>query len=85
VSRPGEPASRAREVILGESILDVSEQLGPLASEVEATAQEVAGGAHFAGIDLGVGEGTGAQEDGDLPGVDFVVLGFRLPPWMAFM
>jgi hypothetical protein len=61
------------QIVLGEGVLDVGQEFGSLTSEVEAAAQKVAGGAHLAGVDVGVGKGPGAQENGDLPRVDLVV------------
>jgi hypothetical protein len=46
VHRASHASDRARQVVLGEDIVDMGEEFGPLASEMEATAQEVAGGAH---------------------------------------
>ena len=71
----GETARGSGQVVLGECVLDVGEQLGPLACKVETAAQEVPGGAHQRGIDVGIGESTGAKEHGDLPGIDTIVLG----------
>ena len=44
---PRKAARRTRQVVLGEGVLDVSEELGALASEVEATAKKIAGGSHL--------------------------------------
>ncbi len=60
VGRTGEPASGPRQIVLGEGVLDMGEQFGSFAGEVQATAQKVAGGAHPVGIDVGEGERAGA-------------------------
>jgi hypothetical protein len=54
----------------------MGEEFGPLAHEVHPATQEIAGGAHPGGIDVGHGDHAAAEEDGDLVGVDPVVLGF---------
>jgi len=64
------------EVVLAVGVLDVGEQFGPFAHEVVSAAEEVAGGAHFSGVDIGYGQGTSAEEGGDFMGVDFVVFAF---------
>jgi hypothetical protein len=48
----------------------VSEELAPLADEEETTAKQVSRRAHLAGVDEGDGEGTAAEQDGRLVGVD---------------
>ena len=63
------------QIVLGEGILDMGQELSPLASEVKAAAQEIASGAHLAGIDVGVGKGPGAKKNGNLSGIDLVILG----------
>ena len=64
------------EVVLGVGVLDMTEELGPLAGEEEAPAQQVASRAHLSRVDVGDGEVAAAQEHGELVGVDAVVLGF---------
>ncbi len=64
------------EVVLSVGVLDMTEDLGPFAGEEQAPAQQVAGGAHLARVDVGDGEVTAAQEHGELVGVEAVVLGF---------
>jgi len=63
------------QVVLVEGVLDMSEELGALAGEVEAAAQEVAGRAHLGRVDVRHGDGATAQERGEFLGVDAVVLG----------
>jgi len=54
---------------------DVCEELATSADEEEPAAEQVSCGPHAPGIDIGRGEGAGAQEHSDLVGVDLVVLG----------
>jgi hypothetical protein len=53
----------------------MGEQLASFAHEEEASAEQVAGSAHARGIDVGLGQGTGAEQHRDLVGVDAIVLG----------
>ncbi len=62
-------------LVLAVGVLDVSQQFGAFASEVEPTSQEVAGGAHLGWIDLGLGDHAAAEQRGDLQGNDPIVLG----------
>jgi hypothetical protein len=63
------------EVVLIVDGVQVGEQLGALADEVKASAQEIARRSHGAGIDVSLREGAAAQESGDFERVDAVVLG----------
>jgi hypothetical protein len=54
----------------------VGEQLGPLAHEVAAPAEQIAGRAQLGRVDLGQGNHPAAQEDGDLVRINLIVLGF---------
>jgi hypothetical protein len=54
----------------------VGEECAALACQGHASAQQVAGGAHLGGGDLGLGEHPAAQQHGDCVGVDRVVFGF---------
>jgi hypothetical protein len=72
-----EPLAQGFEIDLGLGGPEVGEQLGAPAHEVEAAAQEIAGGAPAAGIDVGLGEVAAPQELGDLPGVELVALGLE--------
>jgi hypothetical protein len=65
-----------REVILTVGILNVGQQLGPLAHQMTAAPEQVPGGPHLRGIDVGLRQHPAAQEHGDLMGVNLVVLGF---------
>ena len=62
------------KVVLAGGVLDVGEELGALAHEVHAAPQEIAGGAHPGGIDVGLRDHPAAQEGGDLEGIDLIVL-----------
>jgi hypothetical protein len=66
---------QGRQVVLRVGVLDVGQQLPALPGEEQAPAQQVAGSAHLAGIDIGIGEVATAQQGGDLVGIDSVVLG----------
>ena len=66
---------RRGEVVLQERHLQVGQEFGAFADEVGAAAQEVTGGPHRLGVDVGLGESAAAQEAGQLPGVDGVGLG----------
>src|SRR5436305_1606151 len=68
------PLVERRQVVLGVGVLDVGQQLAALSGEEQAPAQQVAGGAHLSGVDVGVGEIAAAQQGGDLVGVEPVVL-----------
>ena len=72
----GDVLLKRREVVLAGGVLDVGEEFGPLAHEVHAPPEEIAGGAHVRGIDVGHGDHAAAEKGGDLEGVDPVVLGF---------
>src|SRR5439155_2608751 len=65
------------EVVLRVGVLDVGQELAAVADQVRAAAQQIAGGPHRHGIDVGHGDHAAPQEHGDLVGVDLVVL--RLP------
>ena len=64
-----------RQVVLGIGDLDVGDQLGTLADEVIAPAEQVAGFAHAFGVDVGRGDVAAAEESADLLGIDVIVLG----------
>jgi hypothetical protein len=57
-------------------VLDVGQELGALAHEVAAAAEEVPGRAHLAGVDVGHRQHPAPQQHGNLVGIDLVVLGF---------
>src|SRR3990172_1719307 len=71
----GDAFAPGLEIVLVERVLDVSEELAALADEVKAAAQEVPGGPHGLGVDVGLGQHAAAQQHGDLVGIDLVVLG----------
>ena len=68
------PFVERRQVVLGVGVLDVGQQLAALSGEEQAPAQQVAGSAHLARIDIGVREVAATQQGGNLVGVDSVVL-----------
>jgi hypothetical protein len=68
---PGGPG----QVVLMEGVLDVGHELGPLADEVGSAPEEVPGGPHLGGIDVGHGKEASPEQTGGLEGVDAVVLG----------
>lgn len=70
-----DPFLEGREVVLGVGVLNVREQLAPLADKESAAAHEVAGSSLLSRIDIGVREVSSAQQGSDLVGVDPVVLG----------
>ena len=76
VGRVPEGSVDIGQVVLGVGVLDVGEQLGSLAHKEVAPTQQIAGGAHCLGVDVGKGHVPSAQEVGDLVGVDAIV--FRL-------
>jgi len=63
------------EVVLAVGVLDVSHEERPLADEVAASAEQVAGLAESFGIDVGEREVAAAKKSGEFVGVEFVVLG----------
>jgi len=62
------------DVVLVEGVLDVGEELGPLAPEEETAPEQVPGGAHAGRIDVGHGDRSAPEEGGQLLGVEAVVL-----------
>ena len=64
------------EVLLAVGVLNMGQEFGPLAHQVTATAEQITGGAHCWGIDIGHRHHAPAQEHGDLVGVNLIVLGF---------
>jgi hypothetical protein len=65
-----------REVVLAVGILHVGSEVGALAHQVTATAQQVPGGAQLSGIGRGWGQHPAAQQDRNLARINFIVLGF---------
>jgi hypothetical protein len=64
-----------RQVILAVGILHVRQECAAFACQVRASAQQVAGGAHLARIDICLRAHPAAQQNGDFMGVDRVVFG----------
>ena len=52
----GDLLANLREVVLTIGIVDVREQLCALAHEMHPPLQEIPGGSHISGIDIGLGE-----------------------------
>ncbi len=61
--------------ILAVGMVYVGEECAACACQGHASAQQVTGGAHRGGGDIGVGEHPAAQQHGDFVGVDLVVFG----------
>jgi hypothetical protein len=70
-----DPGAQWRQVVLACGILDVSQEFGAFTGQVPAPAQQVARGAHALGIDVGLREHAAAEQDGDLAGIELIVLG----------
>ena len=66
--------AEGRQVVLTVGVDHVGDDLGAFVDQVHAAAQEVAGFAQALGIGVGDGQVAAAQQLGDLPGVDLVVL-----------
>jgi hypothetical protein len=67
-------SAELRQVTLAVGVLDVTEEIGPLADQVAPATQEIPGRAHLGGIDVGLGNHAATKESGNLAGVDPVVL-----------
>jgi len=83
IARVGDALGEGREVVLLVGHLDVGEQLAALTDQVQASAQEIAGGAHAGRVHVGLGS---------IPlrsGMAILSASMRsffaLPPWIAFM
>jgi hypothetical protein len=63
------------QVILAVGVLDMGQQFGPFAPEIDPAPEQVPGGAHRGGIARGLGEHPTAEQDGNLVGVDLVFCG----------
>jgi hypothetical protein len=63
------------QVVLAVGLLDVREELGALTCQMSAAPEQVAGGPHLGGIDVGLREHPATQQNGDVLGVDRVVFG----------
>lgn len=71
----GNVPERSRQIVLAGRIRDMGPGFGPLARQVIASAQQVAGASHVFRIDIGQRKRSAAQQYGDLVGIDLVVLG----------
>ena len=71
----GELLADLGQVILAVGILDMGQQLRPFAHQMHPAPEQVAGGAHLGGIDIGLWEHAAAQQHGNFLGVDLVVFG----------
>ena len=71
----GDLFANGGQVILAVGILHVGEELAAFACQVHASAQQVAGGAHLGGVDIGLWEHAAAQQHSNFLGVDLVVFG----------
>ena len=72
----GNTSEEVGQVILASGILDMSKELGSFSHEVISSSEEISGGSHSCGIDIGMREHTASEQGGDLMGVDLVVFGF---------
>src|SRR5262249_7991104 len=72
----GELLGEGGEVVLAIGVLDVGDGLGAFVDEVHTSAEQVAGGAHAGGIDVGDGDVAATKQAGERGGVDLVVLTF---------
>ena len=66
----------AGQVVLEVGQLDVRLQLGAPVDEVVAPAQQIPGGAHLLGVDMGQRIDPSTDQFGDLLGIDLIGLGF---------
>jgi hypothetical protein len=57
----GQLLPECRQIVLAVGILDVREELGAFTCQMYAAPQQVAGGPHRRGIDLGLGEHPAAE------------------------
>ena len=62
-----------REIVLAVGVLDMGQQFVSFVHEVIASSQEVAGCAHGLGIDIGSRQRATPKQNGNFPGVYFVV------------
>jgi hypothetical protein len=70
------------QVILAVGILDMGEQLGACAREMQAPPQEITGRTHLRRIDIRLGQHAATQQPGNFLGVDLIV--FRLATMDGF-
>jgi hypothetical protein len=75
VSFLGDFLADGRQIVLTVGILHVCQEFTAFACQVHTSAQQVTGGAHLRGIDIGLWEHATAQQDGDFMDVDRIVFG----------
>ena len=56
-------------------VLDMGEELGSLADEVESSSEKVSRGSHLGRVGVGERHSSSSQEHGDLQGIELIVLG----------
>ena len=61
--------------VLTVGVLDMSQELGPVAHAMHPAAEQVPGRPHLGRIDIGLGQHATAEQHGDLLGVELIVLG----------
>src|SRR5712691_9279987 len=71
----GDLFANRRQVILAVGILHMGQEFAAFSRQVHTSAQQVAGGAHLGGVDIGLWEHATAEQHGDFMGVYLVVLG----------
>jgi hypothetical protein len=72
----GNLSAELGKVALAVRVLDVGEEFGAFTCEVIPTSEEIAGGAHLPGVDVGLREHAATKKSGDLAGINSIVLGF---------
>ena len=70
----GEFSPEDGQVVLRARVLDVGQELAPLAHEVQAPTDQITRGPHRRRIDVGLRQHAAPQQDGDLVGINLVVL-----------
>ena len=71
----GEFAAEDRQVVLRAGVLDAGQELAALAHEVQPPTDQIARGPHGRGVDIRLRQHASTRQDGDLVGVNPVVLG----------
>jgi len=61
VLRFGNTAEGIREIILASGVLDMSKELGAFPHEVISSSEEISGGAHPGGVDIGLREHASSE------------------------
>ncbi|KXJ04728.1 hypothetical protein AC249_AIPGENE5433, partial [Exaiptasia diaphana] len=75
VAVPGD-SPEVGQVVLGIGVLKMSQKLGALSYEAQAPSEQISGGAHGLGIDVGHRQHATTEERRDFERVDPIVLGF---------